>query len=132
MKVLSINEAVEKNLLNHIGGLSLKEDIKIMQVKDKKELENTVKRILKNVIEPSIVVSDDEQEIFCVTAEREENISKNFFEGPEKNIQQYIYPKVYTQDNTPVLIMGQNTENKYSTIPIVQDNKDEYKNLLLI
>ena len=45
MKVLSINEAVEKNLLNHIGGLSLKEDIKIMQVKDKKELEYLLNKV---------------------------------------------------------------------------------------
>lgn len=125
MKILSINDAIEKGLLNHIGGVSLKEDAKIMQVKDKEELEETIKSMLKNVTEPSIVVSDDEQEIFCVTVEREHNNSRNFFEGAEKSTQKYIYPRVYTQDNTPTLIMGQSAKNKYSTIPIVQDNKNE-------
>ncbi len=125
MKVLSIKEAIEKKLLNDIGGLSLNEDAKKMQTIDKEELEETIKSMLKDVIEPSIVVSSDEKEIFCVTAEREGNSSRNFFETPEKITQQYIYPKVYTQDNTPVLIMGQKLGNKCSTIPIVQDNKND-------
>lgn len=118
MKVLSIKEALEKRLLKESAeGLIISDINNTINLEDKEK----VQELQKNINTPSIIVSDDEKNILCTTISKE---AKDFnLEYKEKR--KYTIPKVYTSDNSPVLVGGISYSGRYPDyIKVVQDNEN--------
>lgn len=124
MKVLTIKEALEKRLLRESSeGLIISDINNIINLEDVEKLEE----LKKYISTPSVIVSDDEKNILCVTISKE---AKDFnLEYKEKR--KYVFPRVYTSDNSPILVGGVSYSGRYPDYTkVIQDNEnadiDEY------
>lgn len=115
MKILSVNEALERGLLRKTTqGLAIDDIRNIIESEVGKEL-------LKNISAPSIIVSDDEKRVLSTTITKE---VKDFNYGYMEK-RKFTCPRVYTSDNLPVLVGGISYSGQYpSYTTIVQDNEN--------
>lgn len=118
MKILSIEEAIEKGLLRESTNGIMINDIKnTINLEQEKE----IAQLLGNISTPSIIVSDDEKRVLCT------NISKRVQDKVDgyTESRKYTFPRVYTSDNTPVLVGGISYSGKFPDyIHSIQDNKN--------
>lgn len=118
MKVLSINEALEKGLLRKSAeGLIISDINNTINLEDEEKLQE----LQKSISTPSIIVSDDEKNILCTTISKE---AEDFNLG-YKEKRKYTFPRVYTSDNSPVLVGGISFSGRYpDRTKAIQDNEN--------
>lgn len=118
MKVLSIKEALEKGLLRESAeGLIISDINNTIKLEDEEKLQE----LQKNISTPSIIVSDDEKNILCATISKE---AEDFNFG-YKEKRKYTFPRVYTSDNSPVLVGGISFSGRYpDRTKVIQDNEN--------
>lgn len=123
MKVLTIIQAIENGLLRETtNGIAINDIKNTMKLEEKE-----IKKILGNIYIPSIIVSDDEKTVVCTNITKE--VKDNLYGYTEKR--QYTFPRVYTSDNTPVLVGGISYSGRFPDYTnAIQDNEnidiDEY------
>lgn len=117
MKILSIEEAIEKGLLRETtNGVAINDINNIMNLEQKE-----IAQLLGNINNPSIIVSDDEKRVLCT------NISKRVQDKVDgyTESRKYTFPRVYTSDNTPVLVGGISYSGRFPDYThAIQDNQN--------